>query len=190
MGKLTHNWKCTSLRDEFSFSDFVHAIYTWKLFTAIIKVFRIGSYTMDKQYSDVTMGAIASPITSLTIAYSIVYSDADQSKHQSSASGNSLVTGEFPAQMASYGEKCFHLMTSSCWHISHPILSQNDALSSLKLFNFLSKSHFRSSAIDRVEPKAIQRRQSLILIQRSERLNFRRSLVVFWLKQQFSLKPY
>ena len=32
------------------------------------------------------MGAIASQITSLTIVYSTVYSDADQSKHQSSAS--------------------------------------------------------------------------------------------------------
>ena len=32
------------------------------------------------------MGAIASQITSLTIVYSIVYSDADQSKYQSSAS--------------------------------------------------------------------------------------------------------
>ena len=32
------------------------------------------------------MGAIASQITSLAIVYSTVYSDADQSKHQSSAS--------------------------------------------------------------------------------------------------------
>ena len=32
------------------------------------------------------MGAIASQITSLTIIYSTVYSGADQSKHQSSAS--------------------------------------------------------------------------------------------------------
>ena len=32
------------------------------------------------------MGAVASQITSLTIVYSIVYSDADQRKHQSSAS--------------------------------------------------------------------------------------------------------
>ena len=31
------------------------------------------------------MGAIASQITSLTIVYSTVYSDADQRKHQSSA---------------------------------------------------------------------------------------------------------
>ena len=37
-------------------------------------------------YGDVIMDAIASQITSLTIVYSIVYSDADQRKHQSSAS--------------------------------------------------------------------------------------------------------
>ena len=44
-----------------------------------------------KYYTDVIVGAIASQITSLTIVYSIVYSDADQ-------------TGEFPAQMASNAE--------------------------------------------------------------------------------------
>ena len=37
-------------------------------------------------YDDVIMGTIASQITSLTRVYSIVYSGADQSKHQSSAS--------------------------------------------------------------------------------------------------------
>ena len=37
-------------------------------------------------YGDVIIDAIASQITSLTIVYSIVYSDADQRKHQSSAS--------------------------------------------------------------------------------------------------------
>ena len=37
-------------------------------------------------YNDVIMGSIASQITSLTIIYSTVYSDADQTKHQSSAS--------------------------------------------------------------------------------------------------------
>ena len=37
-------------------------------------------------YSDVIMDVIASQITSLTIVYSTVYSDADQRKHQSSAS--------------------------------------------------------------------------------------------------------
>ena len=37
-------------------------------------------------YGDVIMGAIAPQITSLTIVYSTVYSDADQRKHQSTAS--------------------------------------------------------------------------------------------------------
>ena len=37
-------------------------------------------------YGDVIMGAIASQITSLTIIYLTIYSDADQRKHQSSAS--------------------------------------------------------------------------------------------------------
>ena len=36
-------------------------------------------------YCDVLMGVMASQITSLTIVYPIVYSDADQRKHQSSA---------------------------------------------------------------------------------------------------------
>ena len=38
------------------------------------------------QYSDVTMGAIASEITSLMIVYPTVYSGTDQRKHQRSAS--------------------------------------------------------------------------------------------------------
>ena len=38
------------------------------------------------QYCDVIMDALASQITSLTIVYSTLYSDADQRKHQSSAS--------------------------------------------------------------------------------------------------------
>ena len=41
---------------------------------------------MTVHYSDIIMGAIASQITSLTTVYSSVYSDADQRKHQSSAS--------------------------------------------------------------------------------------------------------
>ena len=58
------------------------------------------------------MGAIASQITSLTIVYSTVYPDADQRKHQSSASlafvsGNSPGTGEFPAQKTSNAENVF-----------------------------------------------------------------------------------
>ena len=67
-------------------------------------------------YNDPIMGAIASQITSLAI----VYSDADQRKHQSSASlafvaGNSLGTGEFPAQMASNAKNI------SIWWCHHDI---------------------------------------------------------------------
>ena len=59
------------------------------------------------------MGAVASQITSVTIVYSTIDSDADQRKHQSITglcAGNSPITGEFPAQMASNAE---NLMTSS-----------------------------------------------------------------------------
>ena len=44
------------------------------------------------------MGAVASQITSLTIVYSTVDSDADQRKHQSSASLAFVWECEFPAQ--------------------------------------------------------------------------------------------
>ena len=76
-------------------------------------------------YDDVIMSAMVSQITSLTIVYSIVYSGANQRKHQSSASpaicaGNSPVTDEFPARKpvrrsfdVFFDLKCFHLMTSS-----------------------------------------------------------------------------
>ena len=40
----------------------------------------------DVHYGDVTMGVLASKITSLTIVYTTVHSDTDQRKHQSSAS--------------------------------------------------------------------------------------------------------
>ena len=71
-------------------------------------------------YRDVIMGVMASQITSLTIVYSTVYSDEDQRKHQSSASlaffvGNSPVTGEFPAQMASNADNV------SIWWRHHDI---------------------------------------------------------------------
>ena len=50
----------------------------------------LNRYGMDHHilhhYDDVTMDAIASQITSLTIVYSTVYSDLDQRKDQSSAS--------------------------------------------------------------------------------------------------------
>ena len=42
--------------------------------------------SIEQHYDDVIMTAIASQITSLTIVYPVVYSDADQRKHLSSAS--------------------------------------------------------------------------------------------------------
>ena len=59
--------------------------------------------------NDVIMGAMAFQITSVTIVYSTVYSGEVKRKQQSSASvafcaGNSPVTGEFPAQIASNAE--------------------------------------------------------------------------------------
>ena len=50
------------------------------------KIKRHHIFSCGFHYGDVIMGAIASQITSLTIVYSTVYSDADQRKHQSSAS--------------------------------------------------------------------------------------------------------
>ena len=44
------------------------------------------SWILKNHYDDVIMGTIASQITCLTSVYSTVYSGADQSKHQSSAS--------------------------------------------------------------------------------------------------------
>ena len=66
------------------------------------------------------MGTIASQITSLTIVYSGVYSNADQSKHQSSASlafVREIHRGRWISRTnGQWRGKCFHLMTSS-WHI-------------------------------------------------------------------------
>ena len=64
------------------------------------------------------MGTIASQITSLTNVYSIVYSDADQRKHQTPRHWS--LCGEFtrdwwnPRTNGQLRRKCFHLMTSSC----------------------------------------------------------------------------
>ena len=69
------------------------------------------------------MTTTASQITSLTVVYSTVYSDADQRKHQSSAS-LAFVWGIhrdrwIPRTKGQLRGKCFHLMTSSwreiCW---------------------------------------------------------------------------
>ena len=70
-------------------------------------------------YIDVIMTAMPSQFTSLTVVYSTVYSDADQRKHQSSAS-LAFVWGIhrdqwIPSTKGQLRAKYFHLMTSSCY---------------------------------------------------------------------------
>ena len=105
ISKLTHNYLLKSLWIMWSFS---HHYF---------------SETLQQHYSDVIMGAMASQITSLTIGYRLF---GRRSKKTSKfpvtglCAGNSPVTGEFPAQMASNAEKisiswrhrkgvCFHV---------------------------------------------------------------------------------
>ena len=69
----------------------------------------------------IIMSAMASQVTSLTIVYSTVYSDADQRKYQNSAS-LAFVRGIhryrwIPRTKGQQRGKCFHLITSS-W-VSH-----------------------------------------------------------------------
>ena len=76
-------------------------------------------YLSCNHYSDVIMTTMASQITSLTVVYSTVYSDADQRKHQSSAS-LAFVWGIhrdrwIPRTKGQLRGKWFHLMTSS-WY--------------------------------------------------------------------------
>ena len=68
-------------------------------------------------YDDVIMTTVASQITSLIIVYSIIYSDTDQRKHQSSAS-LAFVWGIhrdrwIPRTKGQLRGNFFHLMTSS-----------------------------------------------------------------------------
>ena len=82
-----------------------------RLVHAIIQVFHISSL----HYNDAIMGTMASQITSLTIVYSTVYSDADQRKHQSSAS-LAFVRGIHRGPVNSphkWPVTRFHLMTPS-----------------------------------------------------------------------------
>ena len=60
----------------------------WNIQIGMINIVFLGHICTELvyHYNDVIMGTISSQITSLTIVYSITYSDADQRKHQSSAS--------------------------------------------------------------------------------------------------------
>ena len=77
-------------------------------------------------YIDVIMTTVASQITSLAVVYSSVYLDANQRKHQSSAS-LAFVWGIhrdrwIPRTKGQLRGKCFHLMTSSWYQWQKMIL--------------------------------------------------------------------
>ena len=100
----------------------------------------------ESHYNDVIMCAIASQNTSLTIVYSIVYSDADQRKHQSSAS--LALCGEFtgdrwiPRTNGQLRGKSYHLMTSS-WEVA--ALTRQNWISSLAVKYFFILIRNRAS---------------------------------------------
>ena len=75
------------------------------LLKALTSLSHTHNFISTRHYIDAIMTTMASQITSLTVVYSIVYSGADQRKHQSSASlafvREIIGTGEFSAQRAS-----------------------------------------------------------------------------------------
>ena len=104
--------------------------YKWFIKTRLICIIR---------YNDVIMTTIASQITSLTVVCSTVYSDADQRKHQSSAS-LAFVWGIhrdrwIPRTKGELRGKCFHLMTSSCSGYSFEFTRAIDLTSRVSKFH-------------------------------------------------------
>ena len=80
-------WETIAVAGGFS-AQVASNVEFWRWLVVSLNTFRgvVNRRSMRWHYDDVIMGAIASQITSLTIVYSTVYSGADQSKHQSSAS--------------------------------------------------------------------------------------------------------
>ena len=113
-------YKCTFIACRLSVLEYLHRalhelvciyVYVCKLLCPHLPV-------CVRHYSDVIMSPMASQITSLTIAYSAVYSGADQRKHQSSVS-LAFLRGIHRSPVNSQHKwpamrKCFHLITSSC----------------------------------------------------------------------------
>ena len=117
------------------------------------------------------MATMASQSNSLTVVYSTVYSDADQRKHQSSAS-LAFVRGIYrsrwiPRTKGQLRGKCFHLMTSSCIQVFPHILSNIFNLKYLFILNILHSFvifHRRSLgnfSLDTVSPEYMFKKHSL-----------------------------
>ena len=104
----------------------IHTTMQWNWFVHI-HVDSMTAFKSCTHYNDVIMSTMASQITSIAIVYSTVYSDADQRKHQSSASlafargihrGPVNSTHKWPV-----AQKCFHLRTSSWLKTAHTDLA-------------------------------------------------------------------
>ena len=85
-------------------------------------------------YNDVKMGAIASQITGLMIVYSTVHSDADQGKHQSSASLD-FVRG-IPGEPGNSPHK---------WPVTRKMLPYDDVIMETMYFEILLQGVGKSS---------------------------------------------
>ena len=98
--------------------------------------FFIPLYAIMFHYNEIIIGAIATQITSLAIFYLTVYSDADQRKHQSSAS-LAFERGfhRFPAQMASNAENV------SLWWRNHAMWTVNRLVLSIAFGIICAWSH-------------------------------------------------
>ena len=83
-GTLPWN-KTSELENKTSVEHYLSISYVGVTNELLTHYFLSGIY-ISHHYSDVIITTMASQITSFTIIYSIVYSDADQRKHQSSAS--------------------------------------------------------------------------------------------------------
>ena len=129
-----------------------------------------------EHYADVIMTKMASQITSLTVVYSTVYSDADQIKHQSSAS-LAFVWGIhrdrwIPRTKDQLRGKCFHLMTSS-WEIGlvPQLLKQlarhySDAIVSTMASQITAVSDFYSNVCSDADQRKHQSSASLAFVRR------------------------
>ena len=102
-------WSSHNIDDEGIGSAFGKRSALW-LHCRTYAIHRLGHslWNFPQHYIDVIMTTMASQITSLTVVYLTVYSDADQRNIKAPRHlplcGEFTGTGEFPAQMASYAE--------------------------------------------------------------------------------------
>ena len=78
--------RCTSYKSKYRMVWILCVLILFNILDCLIFVDDMVTYQNREHYTDVKMVTIASQITSLTIVYSAIYSDADQRKYQNSAS--------------------------------------------------------------------------------------------------------